>query len=307
MGQNILEALNGKIPDLSKNHKKIARYIIENIDEAAFLTAAEIGKKLDISESTVVRFATALGYAGFPAFQRELSFYLRNRLKEVNKIDIKSEISHSAIIDYVMQSDCEKIKSSLEDVNSEVFDTAVSLIKNAGCVYVVGIRTAAPLADIFEFYLRMVVDRVVKVTTNSSSEIFEQMVRIGKDDVIIGISFPRYSMRTLKAMEFANNRNAKVITLTDSVHSPMNLYSSCNLIADSDMASIVDSLVAPLSVINALIVALCMKNRKKVAKTLEMLEDIWDEYQVYESDEINYIDDSIKMRYGKIGDTEFNE
>ena len=138
-------------------------------------------------------------------------------------------------------------------------------------------------------------------------DFFEQMVRIGKDDVIIGISFPRYSMRTLKAMEFANNRNAKVITLTDSVHSPMNLYSSCNLIADSDMASIVDSLVAPLSVINALIVALCMKNRKKVAKTLEMLEDIWDEYQVYESDEINYIDDSIKMRYGKIGDTEFNE
>ena len=133
------------------------------------------------------------------------------------------------------------------------------------------------------------------------------MVRIGKEDVIIGISFPRYSMRTLKAMEFANNRSAKVITLTDSVHSPMNLYSSCNLIADSDMASIVDSLVAPLSVINALIVALCMKKQNEVAKTLEMLEDIWDEYQVYENDEINYIDDSIKMRYGKVGDAEVYE
>ena len=133
------------------------------------------------------------------------------------------------------------------------------------------------------------------------------MVRIGKEDVIIGISFPRYSMRTLKAMEFANNRSAKVITLTDSVHSPLNLYSSCNLIADSDMASIVDSLVAPLSVINALIVALCMKKQNEVAKTLEMLEDIWDEYQVYENDEINYIDDSIKMRYGKVGDAELYE
>ena len=133
------------------------------------------------------------------------------------------------------------------------------------------------------------------------------MVRIGKEDVIIGISFPRYSMRTLKAMEFANNRSAKVITLTDSVHSPMNLYSSCNLIADSDMASIVDSLVAPLSVINALIVALCMKKQNEGAKTLEMLEDIWDEYQVYENDEINYIDDSIKMRYGKVGDAELYE
>ena len=126
------------------------------------------------------------------------------------------------------------------------------------------------------------------------------MVRIGKDDVIIGISFPRYSMRTLKAMEFANNRSAKVITLTDSVHSPMNLYSSCNLIADSDMASIVDSLVAPLSVINSLIVALCMKKQTKVAKTLEMLEDIWDEYQVYENDEIDYIDESIKIHYAKL-------
>ena len=143
--------------------------------------------------------------------------------------------------------------------------------------------------------------------TNSASEIFEQMVRIGKDDVIIGISFPRYSMRTLKAMEFANNRSAKVITITDSIHSPMNLYSSCNLIAESDMASILDSLVAPLSVINALIVALSMKKKGEVMQTLEMLEDVWDAYQVYENDEINFIDDSIKMRYAKIGDTDLNE
>ena len=157
------------------------------------------------------------------------------------------------------------------------------------------------------FYFTLMFENVRLIQTSSSSEIFEQMVRIGKEDVIIGISFPRYSMRTLKAMEFANNRSAKVITLTDSVHSPMNLYSSCNLIADSDMASIVDSLVAPLSVINALIVALCMKKQRDVAKTLEMLEGIWDEYQVYENDEINAIDDSIKMRYAKIGDSDFRE
>ena len=145
-------------------------------------------------------------------------------------------------------------------------------------------------------------DNVHLLTTNSSSELFEQMVRIDKSDVIVGISFPRYSMRTLKALEFANNRNAKVITITDSIHSPMNLYSSCNLIADSDMASIVDSLVAPLSVINALIVALCMKKQKQVAKTLTELEDIWEAYQVYENDEINYIDDSIKVHYAKLED-----
>ena len=148
----------------------------------------------------------------------------------------------------------------------------------------------------------MMFDDVRLLSTNSSSELFEQMVRISKDDVIIGISFPRYSMRTLKAMEFANNRSAKVITITDSVHSPMNLYSSCNLIAKSDMASIVDSLVAPLSGINALIVALCMKKQGEVVNTLEMLEDIWDEYQVYENDEINYIDDSMKMRYARLGE-----
>ena len=151
-------------------------------------------------------------------------------------------------------------------------------------------------------YLNLMFDNVRLLTTNSSSELFEQMVRIGENDVIIGISFPRYSMRTLKALEFANNRSAKVITITDSIHSPMNLYSSCNLIADSDMASIVDSLVAPLSVINALVVALCMKKQKEVAGTLTMLEDIWDEYQVYENDEINYIDDSIKVHYAKLGD-----
>ena len=171
-------------------------------------------------------------------------------------------------------------------------------------IYVVGIRSCAPLASFLAFYLNLMFDDVCLLTTNSASELFEQMVRIGNDDVIIGISFPRYSMRALKALEFANNRSAKVITITDSIHSPMNLYSSCNLIADSDMASIVDSLVAPLSVINALIVALCMKKQNVVAKTLTELEDIWNEYQVYENDEINYIDDSIKVHYAKLGESE---
>ena len=167
--------------------------------------------------------------------------------------------------------------------------------------------SCAPLASFLAFYLNMMFEDVRLLSTNSSSELFEQMVRISKDDVIIGISFPRYSMRTLKAMEFANNRSAKVITITDSVHSPMNLYSSCNLIAKSDMASIVDSLVAPLSVINALIVALCMKKQGEVVQTLEMLEDIWDEYQVYENDEINAIDDSLKMRYARLRNKDKDE
>ena len=192
----------------------------------------------------------------------------------------------------------------MEKIEQNEEEMAVNTILDAKNIYIVGIRSCAPLASFLAFYFNLMFDNVRLLHTSSSSELFEQMVRIGKDDAIIGISFPRYSMRTLKALEFANNRNAKVITITDSVHSPMNLYSSCNLIADSDMASIVDSLVAPLSVINALIVALCMKKQKEVAGTLTMLEDIWDEYQVYENDEINYIDDSIKMRYARLEDTD---
>ena len=159
----------------------------------------------------------------------------------------------------------------------------------------IGIRSCAPLASFLTFYLNLVCEDVTAVNTNSSSEIFEQLIRIGEEDVIIGISFPRYSMRTLKALEFASNRKAKVITLTDSIHSPMNLYSSCNLIARSDMASIVDSLVAPLSVVNALIVALCMKKQKEVVSTLEMLEKIWGEYQVYSGDELNPVSGTVSV------------
>ena len=202
----------------------------------------------------------------------------------------------------MLQADIDKIKLTLEQTDREAFNLAVETILKAETIYVVGIRSCAPLASFLSFYLNQIFQSVKLVTTNSASELFEQMIRINEKDVIIGISFPRYSMRTLKAMEFANNRNAKVITITDSVHSPMNLYSSCNLIARSDMASIVDSLVAPLSVINALIVALCMNRQKEVMNTLETMEKIWDEYQVYSSDEINYLDDKLKLHLQKPGE-----
>ena len=306
--RDLSNRINESYSRLSKGQKLLATYITDNYDKAVFLTAARLGEVVGVSESTVVRFATHLGYKGYPEFQNALEELVRNKLNSIQRMEVTyGRISQSKILESVLHSDADKINTTLEKIDQEAFEIAVNTILNAKHIYIIGIRSCAPLASFMAFYFNLMFDNVHLLQTSSSSEIFEQMVRIGKDDVIIGISFPRYSMRTLKAMEFANNRNAKVITLTDSVHSPMNLYSSCNLIADSDMASIVDSLVAPLSVINALIVALCMKNRKKVAKTLEMLEDIWDEYQVYESDEINYIDDSIKMRYGKIGDTEFNE
>lgn len=306
--KDLSNRINESYGKLSKGQKRLAAYITDNYDKAVFLTAAKLGEIVGVSESTVVRFATHLGYKGYPEFQKALEEMVKNKLNSIQRMEVTyGRINQSKILDTVLRSDAEKLHSTLSKIDESVFDLAVETILNAKHIYIIGIRSCAPLASFMAFYFNLIFENVHLIQTSSSSEIFEQMVRIGKDDVIIGISFPRYSMRTLKAMEFANNRNAKVITLTDSVHSPMNLYSSCNLIADSDMASIVDSLVAPLSVINALIVALCMKRQHKVAKTLEMLEDIWDEYQVYESDEINYINDSIKLHYGSVGDSKFNE
>ena len=295
--------INEKYSSMSKGQKLLATYITDNYDKAVFLTAEKLGKVVGVSESTVVRFATYLGYKGYPEFQKALEELVRNKLNSIQRMEVTyGRISQSKILETVLQSDAEKIKSTLEDIDQNAFELALDIILNAKHIYIIGIRSCAPLASFLAFYFNLMFENVHLLHTNNSSELFEQMVRISQDDVIIGISFPRYSMRTLKAMEFANNRNAKVITLTDSIHSPMNLYSSCNLIAKSDMASIVDSLVAPLSVINALIVALCMKKQDEVVSTLEMLEDIWDDYQVYENDEINPIDDHMKMRYANLED-----
>lgn len=293
----VIKKINEKYEKLSKGQKKLADYIIKNYDKAAFLTAAKLGNLVGVSESTVVRFAMNLDYQGYPDFQKALEEMVRNKLNSIQRMEVAyGRISQSEILSTVLQSDAEKIKLTLENIDEMAFEMAIDILLNARHIYVLGIRSCMPLANFLSFYLNMLFDNVHMIQTSSASEIFEQMIRIGEEDAIIGISFPRYSVRTLKAMEFANNRNAKVITLTDSIHSPMNLYSSCNLIARSDMASIVDSLVAPLSVINALVVALCMKKQKEVVNTLETLEKIWDEYQVYNNDEINVAEDKIILK-----------
>ena len=221
---------------------------------------------------------------------------VRTKLNSIQRMEVTyGRISQGEILATVLHSDIEKIKLTMEAIDHETFEMAVDTILNARKIFVVGIRSCAPLASFLSFYLNLVCDNVIAVNTNSPSEIFEQMLRINEEDAIIGISFPRYSMRTLKALEYASNRKAKVITLTDSVHSPRTLYSSCNLIARSDMASIVDSLVAPLSVVHALVVALCMKRQKEVITTLETLEEIWDEYQVYNKDELNMVGEKVEM------------
>lgn len=291
-GQDIIGRINEKFPTMSKSHKAIAGFIQDHYDQAVFMTAAKLGEELGISESTVVRFASGLGYEGYPEFQKALEEWVKNKLSAVQKIGAKyGHSSQSEILSSVLGADIEKIQDTIENLDPNAFEMAVSAILDAKNIYIIGLRSCAPLAEFLHFYLNMIRGNVTLLNSTSVSETFEQMIRIDEKDVMIGISFPRYSMRTLKAMEFANDRNAKVISITDSIHSPMCLYSSCNLLARSDMVSIVDSLVAPLSVINALVVALCLKRPQEVKKNLETLEDVWNNYQVYLNDEINFIDE----------------
>lgn len=289
-----ISRINDKFNRMSKSHKKIATFIIDHYEQAAFMTASKLGKTVGISESTVVRFAYALDYEGYPEFQEALAEWVKDKLNSVQKIGAKyGKSTQSEILTSVLNADIEKIDDTIDHVDPQAFEAAVDIILNAKHVYLIGLRSCKPLAEFLHFYLNMIRSDVILLDSTSTSEIFEQMLRIDEKDAIIGISFPRYSMRTLKAMEMATDRNAKVVTITDTIHSPMCLYSSCNLMARSDMVSIVDSLVAPLSLINALVVALCLKRPNEVKKNLETLEYVWDNYQVYLKDEINFIDEEM--------------
>lgn len=294
---DLMTRMNEHYGSMSKGQKKLASYITSNYDTAVFMTAAKLGKTVGVSESTTVRFATLLGYDGFPEFHKALEEVVKEKLREVSRIEIKSsDMTKTEVLETVMQADANKINQTLKQLSKSAFEEAVESIMSARKIYVIGIRTCLPLAQFLGFYLNLLFEDVCIVGTNNASEIFEQMININKLDVLIGISFPRYSMRTLKAMEFANDRNAKVISITDDKNSPLNLYSSCNLIARSDMATVVDSLVAPLSVINALIVSLCMKKPDDVTDKLDMLERLWEDYQVYSNDEIDLPQEKVAIK-----------
>ena len=298
MEKTVLQVIEERYPKMSKSHKRIADYIKEEYDQAVFMTAAKIGERLGISESTVVRFASGLGYSGFPEFQNKLAEWVKNKINVVQKVRTKyGESSQAEILQSVLNADMEKIGDTLHSLETSSFEAAVNVLLEAKKVYIIGIRSCEPLADFLHFYLNMIRDDVILLKSTSVSEIFEQMIRIDEKDVLVGISFPRYSMRCLKAMEFASDRSARVISITDNVHSPMCLYSSINLFARSDMVSIVDSLVAPLSLINALVVALCLRLPDAVKNNLETLEHAWNNYQVYLNDEINFIDEETVLDY----------
>ena len=289
---DIFKRLEAHRPAMSKGQRSICTYLSAHYDEAVFLTAAKLGEKAGVSESTVVRFASELGYSGYPEFLSALQRFVKNRLSAVRKMDAAYKgRSRSEILNLVISSDIEKLRDTMERLDGDSFEMAVELILNARNVYVAGLRSCAPLASFLAFYLGMIRGDIHLLTTTSTSELFEQMIHAGSSDCVIGISFPRYSMRVLKAMEFARDRQAKVIAMTDSPLSPMTLYSTVNLLARSDMVSIVDSLVAPLSLINALIVSLTLKNPETVRQNLELLEKTWNDYQVYMNDEIDFVNE----------------
>ena len=285
---DLFENIKEIMPRMSKGQKKIADFIMGNFDKAVFMTAAKLGKITGVSESTVVRFASMLGFDGYPEFQKAMTEYASKRLLSIDRIDISSNVAKKQpILEKVLNSDIEKIKLTLDILDNDTFESAINIINSSKKIYICGLRNCMALAEILGFYLRNIYENVVVISTNSFSEILEQTIRINEKDCFIGISFPRYSMRTLKAMEFANHKNAKVIAITDSKSSPMCLYSSCNLIAKSEMTNTFDSLTAPLSLINAIVVALSVKNNDKVLKNLNEVERVWEDYQIYSVDEIN--------------------
>ena len=283
MSRDILVSIQNGMDGFSKGQKLIGRYILENYDKAAFMTAAKLGQTVKISESTVVRFAAELGYDGYPAMQKALQEMIRSKLTSVQRIEVSNDrLGDQDVLAKVVQADIEKLRMTLEEMSHEEFSKAVDAIVNARRIYILGVRSSAALSDFLTFYFNLIFDNIRQVKTTLASEMFEQMLRVGPEDVVIGISFPRYSTRTIRAMEFARDQGATVVALTDSELSPLCENSNLRLLAKSDMASFVDSLVAPLAIINALIVAVARKKSREVTETFSRLERIWDEYQVYE-------------------------
>ena len=287
---DLITKIQSELPSFSKGQKQIARFILEHYDKAAFMTASRLGVTVGVSESTVVRFATELGYDGYPHLQRALQEMIRNKLTSVQRMEVAGDrMGGRDVLQTVLHADTDMIRVTLDEIDRDAFQGAVDALMGAKRIYILGVRSSSALASFLGFYFNLLFENVTLVHTNSVSEIFEQVLRIGPGDVLFGISFPRYSKRTLSAMKYARDRGARVIALTDSQLSPLARVADHVLLARSDMASFVDSLVAPLSVINALIVAVGMSRRDEIEQTFNKLERIWEEYDVYAKpeDDIN--------------------
>jgi len=285
MGKDILLQIEENSRTFSKGQRLIARYITENYDKAAFMTAGKLGKTVGVSESTVVRFATELGYDGYPGMRKAMQEMVRSRLTSVQRIAVARDmLDGSNVLKYVMSSDIDKLQITLEELDRPNFDEVVNAIENAKHLYLVGMRSSAALASFMAFYMNFLVDNVRLIHDTTANEVYEQIMHIGPGDVYVGISYPRYSSSSLKAMKFAKSRGATVVALTDNANSPFAAIADICLFAKSDMVSFVDSLVGPMSLINALIVAVAARKQETLAQTFNYLEDLWSEYEVFTTD-----------------------
>lgn len=283
MPRDLMSRIRDSQGTMSRSQKVIAAYIMEHYDKAAFMTASRLGAVTNISESTVVRFAVRLGYSGYPELQAALQDMIRNRLTAVQRLEVtSSKLSDQNILRAVMTDDMEKISSTLSSVDQDAFNAAVRVTTQARRIYILGMRSSAGLAQFLGFYFRLLFEDVRVICSGGANELYEQMFRVGEGDVVYGISFPRYSSSTVRALEFVKSRGAKVIAVTDSALSPIARHADYALYARSDMASFVDSLVAPLSLFNALIIAIGMRRKDEVSRVFTELENVWDEYGVYE-------------------------
>lgn len=287
MSKDVLHTIRANMSTFSKGQKRIAGYILSDYDKAAFMTASKLGKLVDVSESTVVRFASVLGYDGYPAMQKALQEMVRSRLTSIQRIEASDVFFGTDVVTSVLQTDMDKIRVAIEEVDRVAFEAVVDKLVAARHIYILGVRSSSFLAGYLNFYLHLIFENVTLVTSNSAGEILESMLRIGPGDVLVGISFPRYSQSTVKGVQFAYDRGADVVAITDSAMSPLYPLASSVLLARSDMISFVDSLVAPFSLLNALIVAAGHRKNADIAQTFNRLESIWEEYGVFgQNDEV---------------------
>ena len=282
MQKDVLHTIQENMADFSKGQKRIAAYILSDYDKAAFMTASKLGKLVDVSESTVVRFAFELGYDGYPAMQRALQELVRSKLTSIQRIQTSNDrLFSSDVVASVLQMDMEKIRMAIDEVDRSAFTSVVDKLMGARHIYILGVRSSSFLAGYLHFYLHLIFENVTLVTSNSAGDILESTLRIGPGDLLVGISFPRYSKATVKGVQFARDRGADVVAITDSAMSPLSPMASAVLMAHSDMISFVDSLVAPFSLLNAIIVAAGHRKDADISQIFNRLEGIWDEYGVF--------------------------
>lgn len=282
MSENFQAKIDAVYGSLSKGNRKIADYIKENYEKASFMTAAGLGEAVGVSESTVVRFAANIGFKGYPELQKYLQEMVKSQLTSVQRMDVAANrFDGDDFIDTALSADIEMIKATRDGVSREAFSKSVDAINSAKKIYILGVRSSASVASFAAFYLRFLYDNVVLIDTSAASELFEQMFRIGSEDVCIAISFPRYSNQTVNALSFAKDRGATIISVTDGEMSPIAPFATHLLVAKSNMVSLVDSLVAPFSLVSALIAASARKKHKDVYNDFKKLEMIWDKYHVY--------------------------